>query len=76
MCIAIPMKVIAIDGKYAVCEYEGIRKLARIDFLSEIKVGEYVIIHTGFAIQKLDIEDALETIRIYKELTSGQTSEV
>jgi hydrogenase expression/formation protein HypC len=68
MCVAVPMKVVEINGNNIVCEYENIRKQARADLIKNLSVGDYVIIHAGFAIQKLDLNDALETIKIYKEI--------
>ncbi len=69
MCVAIPMKVVEIKDNIAICEYENVKYKARIDLVKDlIKVGDYVIIHTGFVLQKLDIQDALETIKIYKEM--------
>lgn len=69
MCVAFPMKVIElIDNNYAICEYEGIRRKVRIDLLKDVNIGDYVLIHVGFAIQKIDVEDAQKTIQIYKEL--------
>lgn len=68
MCIAIPMRVVEINGNEAVCEYENIRKKVRIDLVENIKVGDYVLIHAGFVIQKININDALETIEILKQI--------
>lgn len=68
MCIAIPMKIVDIKNNEALCEYEGIKRIARIDLVKNLKVGDYVIIHSGFVLQKLDIQDALETIKLYKEM--------
>ena len=70
MCMAIPMKIIEIKGDTIVCEYERIKRQARADLLKNLVVGDYVIIHAGFAIQKLDLAAALETIKIYKEMES------
>ena len=68
MCVAIPMKVISIEDDHAVCEYEGVKLKARTDLVREVKVGDYVIIHAGFVIQKINVEDAMETIKLYKEM--------
>lgn len=70
MCIAVPMRIVKVKDNVGICEYEGTVREARLDLLEDVKVGDYVIIHTGFAIQKIDIEDALETIKIYKEIES------
>ncbi len=68
MCVAIPMRVVEIDGNQAVCEYEGIRRTARIDLLPNVKVGDYVLIHVGFVIQKIDINAAEEILMLYKQM--------
>ncbi len=62
MCLAIPGKVVKIDGVVAIVDYGGIRRDARIDFVPDVKVGDYVIVHTGFAIEKMKEEDALKSI--------------
>ncbi len=66
MCVAIPMKVVEIKDNYAVCEYEGIRKIARTDLIKNINIGDYVLIHVGFIIQKIDSNTALETLNFLK----------
>jgi hydrogenase expression/formation protein HypC len=68
MCVAIPMRVVEINGNEAVCEYEGIKRTARIDLLPEVKVGDYVLIHVGFVIQKIDIDSAEKTLKLYKQM--------
>lgn len=68
MCVAIPMKVIKIEGDVAICEYEGIRRIARLDLFRDIKEGDYVLIHVGFIIQKIDLKEAEQTLKLYKEL--------
>ncbi|MBN1163295.1 MAG: HypC/HybG/HupF family hydrogenase formation chaperone [Candidatus Krumholzibacteriota bacterium] len=68
MCLAIPMKVAKIDGLRAVVVSGGIEKEIRLDLLEDVRVGEYVLIHTGYAIEKLDPEEALETIDLIKQV--------
>ena len=68
MCLAIPGKIIRIDGKVAIVDYGGVRKEARIDFVADAKVGDYVIVHTGFAIEKLKEEEALASIEAWREI--------
>lgn len=68
MCIAIPMKVVKIDGNVAICEYEGVTRIARIDLFKDIKEGDYVLIHVGFIIQKINLEEAEKTLKLYKEI--------
>lgn len=68
MCLAVPMKVIKIDGSNAVVELGGIKKNINMGLLDNVKVGEYVIVHAGFAIQKVDDKEARETIEILREM--------
>lgn len=68
MCVAIPMKVIKIEDNVAICEYEGITRTARIDLFKDIKEGDYVLIHVGFIIQKIDLKEAEEILKLYKDL--------
>lgn len=71
MCLAVPLKVTSINGKEAEGELEGVKRKIRIDFLDNINVGDYVIVHAGFAIEKLDKEHALENLRLIKEVTDA-----
>lgn len=72
MCLAIPGKVLEIDtsvqpamGKVS---FGGIQKKVCLEWLPDVKVGEYVIVHVGFAISKLDEQEALETLRLFDEM--------
>ena len=67
MCLAIPSKVVKIENNVAVIDVDGVRREASMLLLEDAKVGDYVIVHAGFAIQKLDEEGALETLRLLKE---------
>lgn len=58
MCLAIPLKLTNIEGMDAVGERDGIRRKIRVDFIKEPKVGDYVIVHAGFAIERLKKEQA------------------
>ena len=59
MCLAIPAKVTAINGMIADVEMEGTTTIADISVLADVKLGDYVMVHAGLAIQKYDEEDAL-----------------
>jgi hydrogenase expression/formation protein HypC len=74
MCLAVPMKVINIEGETAVAEIDGVRREASLMMLNEdVNVGDYVLIHAGFAISRLDEEEALETLSLMREcLELGQ----
>lgn len=68
MCLGVPMRVAKIDGDLAICEVDGVQREASLMMVEDVAVGDFVIIHAGFAIQKLDEEDAQETLRIFREL--------
>lgn len=71
MCLAIPLMVSSIDGKEAIAEVEGIKRKIRLDFINDIKPGDYVIVHAGFAIEKLTEEHAKENLKIIREVTDA-----
>ncbi|PNV79248.1 MAG: HypC/HybG/HupF family hydrogenase formation chaperone [Fervidicoccus sp.] len=58
MCLGVPAKIVRIEGKDAIAEVGGIRREVSIELLNDVKEGDYVIIHAGFAISKLDEEEA------------------
>jgi hydrogenase expression/formation protein HypC len=68
MCLGIPMQVMSIDGLAIVAETDGVKREASLMILDEeVQVGDYVIVHAGFAISKLDEEDALETLELMRQ---------
>ena len=68
MCLAIPMKIIKIDGNKGVVEAAGVRRKADLQMLSGLKVGDYIMLHAGFAIQKLDPQEAKKTLDIISQI--------
>ena len=68
MCLAIPLKLTNIEGMDAVGERDGIRRKIRVDFIKEPKVGDYVIVHAGFAIERLRKEQAEADIAAAREV--------
>ena len=68
MCLAIPLQLIEINGNTAVGEALGMRREIRVDFIPEPKAGEYVIVHAGFAIERLSQTQALEDLEAWKEM--------
>jgi len=68
MCLAVPAKVMEINGEEAVLDYGGVKRRANIGMLSNVKVGDYVLVHVGYAISKLDEEEALETLKLWDEM--------
>lgn len=68
MCLGIPGKIIEINGKSAVAETMGVSREISIELLKEVKIGDFVLIHAGCAIQVLDEEEAAATIQLFNEL--------
>ena len=68
MCLAVPAKIISIKGSLAEVDMAGTRYRASITMTPEAKVGDYVLLHTGYANQVVDEKDALETIKMFDEL--------
>lgn len=75
MCLAIPGKVLAIDDsstpRMGTVEFNGICKDVCLEWLPETLVGEYVIVHVGFALSKVDEEEARVTLRLLEEMGDG-----
>ena len=68
MCLAIPMKIKKLNGEFAEVESGRLIRTINIQMIADIKVGDYVLVHAGFAIQKLDPESAKETLRMVDEI--------
>ncbi|MBW2454240.1 MAG: HypC/HybG/HupF family hydrogenase formation chaperone [Deltaproteobacteria bacterium] len=71
MCLAIPMRVMAIEGLVARVESGGVEIDAGLDLVEEVAVGDYVIVHAGYAIQRLSAEEAVETLSILQRLSES-----
>ena len=68
MCLAVPLRLIEINGKDATGEALGMRRSIRVDFIPDPKPGDYVMVHAGFAIERLAEEQALEDLESWEEL--------
>ena len=69
MCLAVPMRVINIDGSNIIAEIDGVRREASLMLIEdELGLGDYVVVHAGFVISKLDEEEALETLRMMRQI--------
>ena len=71
MCIAVPARIESIIDNEATVSYGGIKMKVNIMFINEPKEGEYVLVHAGCAIQKIDEDYARETLDIFKELSNA-----
>lgn len=68
MCLAVPLRIAEINGKDAIGERDGIQRKIRLDFIQNPQVGEYVIVHAGFAIERLSREQAEEDLAAIREV--------
>ena len=68
MCLGIPMKVLKIENDMAIVSAGQIRRRIAINMLDSVNLGDYVIVHAGFAIEKLDPQKAEETLRMLEEI--------
>ena len=72
MCLAIPMRLVKIEGNKGIVELSGVKKEISLDLLKEVEVGDYLIIHAGFAIEKLNEEEAKKTLSVWEEIGTLQ----
>ena len=67
MCLAVPGKIISMEGLSATVDVAGVEVAARLDLMDDVAIGDYVLVHAGFAITKLDPNDAEETLALLQE---------
>ena len=67
MCLAVPLKILSVDGRQAVGEAGGLTQRLRADFIPDIRPGDYVMVHAGFAIEKLTEQQAKENLGCIQE---------
>ncbi len=67
MCLAIPSQVVKIEKNIGTVEIDGVRRDASLLLLEDVEIGDYVIVHAGFAIHKIDVETALESLAFLRE---------
>ncbi len=68
MCLAIPMKIKKISRPTATAEAGGLDQEVRVDLIEDLSPGDYVIVHAGFAIQKMTQKEALENLKLLEEI--------
>ncbi|MEM2912502.1 MAG: HypC/HybG/HupF family hydrogenase formation chaperone [Candidatus Bathyarchaeia archaeon] len=69
MCLAVPAKIIAVNGNIAKVDFGGnVLREVNIMLVEEAKPGDYVLVHAGYAIQKVDEREAMETLRLWNEI--------
>ncbi|AIY90336.1 HypC/HybG/HupF family hydrogenase formation chaperone [Geoglobus acetivorans] len=68
MCLAIPAEVVEVEWPYATVDMKGARRKVRVDLLDDVRVGDYVLIHVGLAIQKVSKEEVEEIDRLWQKI--------
>jgi hydrogenase expression/formation protein HypC len=68
MCLALPMRITVVDGTLATIASAGLEQRASLVLLPDAKVGDYVLVHAGFAITRLDEDEANETLELLREI--------
>jgi len=68
MCLSVPGKIVSVENDSAEVDFGGISRVVSLLLCPEVKKGDYVLVHVGFAIQRLEKEEALETLRLFKEI--------
>lgn len=68
MCLGIPMKIVKVNGQEGIVEAGGLRREANLSFIKGAKKGDYVLVHAGFAIEKVKQNEALKTLKLLREL--------
>ena len=74
MCLAIPSKVTQIENGMATIDVDGVQRTASLMLLDDVNIGDYVIVHAGFAIQKLDEAAAAESLKLLREAAAMMDS--
>ncbi len=75
MCLAVPSKIIEINDTVATVDVDGVTRETSILLLEDAKIGDYVIVHAGFAISKLDEESALQTLTDMRNILASDSGE-
>lgn len=72
MCLAIPGKILKINGNSALVDFDGIKQNVIIALIQSPEIGRYVIVHAGYAIEQINEEEAMEAINQWKEIAEDQ----
>jgi len=68
MCLALPCRIVAIDGDTATIDVSGMQKDISLALVEAVEVGDYVIVHVGYALTRLDPEEAEKTLALFAEM--------
>lgn len=75
MCLAVPAKVVSMEGGSATVSIGGVRKVVRLDLVDGIREGDFVLLHTGFALARLDPIEAEKTLALLRETARASGSD-
>ena len=67
MCLGVPMQVKTIENDMAICEIDGVQREASLMMIDDVAIGDYVLIHAGFAIERIDEEEARLTLQALRD---------
>jgi len=70
MCLAVPVQVVSVEGNRAEVEIGGVKRRINIMLTPDAKVGDYVLLHTGYAISIVDEKEAQETLKLFEQIAS------
>ena len=76
MCLAIPAKIIEINNEMGIIDMEGVRREISLLLLEDASIGDYVFVHAGFAIHKIDETEALESLKVLREMAALEDGEI
>jgi len=74
VCLAIPAKIVSIEGETGVVDFGGVKQKVRLDLLPDVSVGDHVLVHVGFAIEKIDKEEANKILELLDEISKTSSS--
>jgi len=72
MCLGIPMRIVEKEGDQGIAEAGGVKREVSLHLVEGVEIGDYVIVHAGFAIQKLDEKEAEETLNLLREMLQAE----
>ena len=76
MCLSVPGTVVSIEGDVAEVDFRGITRRVSLLLCPDVLEGDYVLVHVGFVIERLEKEDAEETLRLFEELERGSVGSI
>ena len=68
MCLAVPSKIVEINGDMGIVDVDGVKREVGLHLIEDPVIGDYVIVHAGFAINRIDENEALETLKVFNEI--------